>query len=1049
MFSRIICSALLLSALPSHAQAPQAKPYYYDASISADGKELAFVSGGDIWTTSQSGGEARLLIAHPAMDARPLYSPDGKYLAFNSTRSGNGDIYLLNLSTGKLSRLTYDDANEELNGWSADGKYVYFTSTAGDIAGMRDIYRVKTSGGTPMAVSDRRYVGEAHAAPSPDGHTLAFAAKGMGPSQWWRNGHSYIDESEIWLMDEQTGAYKMLAGMGAKQLWPMWSPDAGTVYYMSDRDGKENIWMQPVNGKATQVTHFKEGRLSFPSISKDGKTIVFEHDFAIWKLDLATGTANAVPISLRGAGAAPAPEFQKLTSGFSDLAVSPDGKKLAVIVQGELFVVGAKDGGEATRITFTPGMESSPVWSKNSNILYYTVSKKGANAICKYNFPASKETQLTDAGADEGSLTLSPDGKKLAFIRSGKDLMVLDLETKEETLVAKGNMIFSPVSSQGTVSWSPDSRWIAYSSYGDKSFRNVYAVPADGGTAKPVSFLANTFGGAMGWGKDGKYILFATAQRTEPGQVVRVDLQPRKPVFQEDQFRELFADKEDNKKNISIDKDDEEYHDPIVWKGLRDRVTIMPLGVDVDDVEISKDKNTLLLMATVGGQTNLYTYSLDELSKDPPVLKQLTFTSGGKSNMQFANNDKDVYYLEGKRVQCVNLDSKTAKPISISAAMNIDFSERKMEVFRQTWDLQNKGFYDEHFHGTDWQAVKKTYAPLAAGAQNPDELRRLLNMMVGELNASHSGVSSGAAPDIVTGHLGLKFDRKEYEQEGRLRITEVIEQGPAALTGKVHEGDYLIAVDGVTLNDHTNLYQLLENKLNKRVNLMIECPGDPDDHELAIKPVNINAEKGMLYQQWVAQNRKAVARMSNGHLGYLHMADMSQASLDKLYLDIDAQTHNCDAVVIDIRNNNGGFVNAYALDVLSRKGYMTMTARGLPAAPARIQLGQRALDAPTILLTNQHSLSDAEDFSEGYRALGLGKIVGEPTAGWIIYTGSETLFDGTVVRLPFIKITDAKGQDMELAPRPVDIKISNRMDSSEDLQLQRAVQELMKQISKG
>jgi tricorn protease len=1052
MSSRFICFALLLSALSARGQGSQAKPYFYDASLSADGRELAFVSGGDIWTTTASGGEAHLLIAHPAMETRPMYSPDGKYLAFNSARSGNGDIYLLNLATAKLSRLTYDDAYEELNGWSADGKYVYFSSTGGDIAGMRDIYRVKTSGGTPMAVSDRRYVTEAHAAPSPDGHTLAMTAKGMGVSQWWRNGHSHIDESEIWLMDEQTGVYKMLAGMGAKQLWPMWSADGGTVYYMSDRDGKENIWMHPVNGNATQVTHFKEGRLSFPSISKDGRTIVFEHDFAIWKLDLATGSANPVSISLRGAGATPAPEFQKLTSGFTDLAVSPDGKKLAVIVQGELFVVGAKDGGEATRITFTTGMESSPVWSKGSNILYYTVSKKGANAICKYNFPAGKETQLTDAGADEGSLTLSPDGKKLAFIRRGKDLMVLDLETKEETLVAKGNMSFSPVSSQGTVSWSPDNRWIAYSSFGDKSFRNVYAVPVNGGQAKPVSFLANTFGGAMGWGKDGSYILFATANRTEPGQVVRVDLQPKQPIFQEDQFRELFADKENSKKIISKDNDDddEEYHDPIVWKGLRDRFTIMPLGVDVDDIEISKDKNTLLVMATVGGQTNLYTYSLDELAKDAPVLKQLTFTPGSKSNMQFANNDKDVYFLEGRKVHCVNLESKTTKPVSITAAMNLDFAERKMEVFRQTWDLQNKGFYDEHFHGTDWQAVKKTYAPLAAGAQTPDELRRLLNMMVGELNASHSGVSSGVSPDMVTGHLGLKFDRKEYEQNGRYKITEVIDQGPAALTGKVHEGDYLIAVDGTEPDDHTDLNHLLENKLNKRVSLTVDCPDNVDDDvEVAVKPVNINTEKGMLYQQWVAQNRKAVSKMSNGRLGYLHMADMSQASLDKLYLDIDAQTHNCDAVVIDIRNNNGGFVNAYALDVLSRKGYMTMTARGMPAAPARIQLGQRALDAPTILLTNQHSLSDAEDFSEGYRALGLGKIVGEPTAGWIIYTGGETLFDGTVVRLPFIKITDAKGQDMELAPRPVDIKISNRMDSPDDLQLQRAVQELMKQISKG
>jgi tricorn protease len=1046
MRSFLLLFALLPVGAAIHAQQSQARPYYYDASISSDGQDIAFVSGGDIWTVPVSGGDAHLLSAHPAMETRPLYSPDGRYLAFNSARSGNGDIYVLDLKTSKLKRLTYDDATEELNGWSPDGKYVYFSSTGGDIAGMRDIYRVKVSGGTPMPVSDKRFVTEFFAAPSPDGKTIALSAKGFGASQWWRNGHSHIDESEVWLLNEQTNTYTKLAGMGAKQLWPMWSADAKTVYYVSDRDGKENIWMHPVQGSATQITHFKDGRLSFPSISKDGKTIVFERDFGVWKMDLATQNPSAVPITLKGAASTQAPEYQKLSIGFSDLSVSPDGKKLAVVVQGELFVVNAKDGGEATRITFTPGMEASPVWSKNSNSLYYTTTQNSKSAIFKYNFLTAKETQLTDATGDEGSLTLSPDGKRLAFIRNGKDLVVVDLSTKDEMLLATGAMSFSPVRSEGSVSWSPDGAWIAYASYGSKSFRNIYVVPSDGGEAKPVSFLANTFGGAVGWGSDGKYLLFSTGQRTEPGQVVRVDLQPKQPRFQEDQFRKLFSNPDDSSKPSGQRDWDEGHEEAIMWKDIRNRISLLPIGVDVDDIEISKDKNTLLLSATIGGQTNLYTWSLDELAKDAPVLKQLTFTSGGKSNMQFANNDKDVYYIEGRKVFSVNLDSKQTKPVSITAGMSIDFGERKMEVFRQTWDLQNKGFYDEHFHGADWKAVKKTFSPYAAGAQTPEELRRLLNLMVGELNASHSGVGGGGGFESITGHLGLKFDRNVYEQKGLFKITEVIAQGPAALTGEIRPGDYLLAIDGEELDADADLYRLTENKLNKRIRLTLSSNEDGEDFEVALKPVSLNTEKGQLYEQWVDDNRKAVSRMSKGRLGYVHMADMTQNSLDKLYLDIDAQTHSCDGVVVDIRNNNGGFVNAYALDVLSRKGYMTMTARGLPTAPARIQLGQRALEAPTILLTNQHSLSDAEDFSEGYRALGLGKIVGEPTAGWIIYTTNITLFDGTSVRLPFIKIADSKGKNMELAPRPVDIQISNGLDAKEDKQLKRAVDELLNDI---
>lgn len=215
-----------------------------------------------------------------------------------------------------------------------------------------------------------------------------------------------------------------------------------------------------------------------------------------------------------------------------------------------------------------------------------------------------------------------------------------------------------------------------------------------------------------------------------------------------------------------------------------------------------------------------------------------------------------------------------------------------------------------------------------------------------------------------------------------------------------------------------------------------------------MRPVNTATEKGLLYKQWVQEQREYVARVSKGRLGYVHMYDMSQQSLDQLYLDMDAENHAREGVVVDVRNNNGGFVNAYALDVLARKGYMTMQVRGLPQAPARTQLGQRALEAPTVLVTNQHSLSDAEDFTEGYRTLGLGKVVGEPTGGWIIYTSSTTLLDGSTLRLPFIKVTDHEGKNMELAPRPVDVPVSRSYNegAEKDSQLDKAIEMLLKSL---
>ncbi|MEY2903347.1 MAG: hypothetical protein RLY89_2453, partial [Bacteroidota bacterium] len=1033
------------------AQSQTAKPYFYDAAFSPATNEIVFVSGGDIWTTSSNGGEARLLVSNPAMETRPIYSPDGKWLAFNSSRSGSGDIYMMEIATGKLTRLTYDDANDELNNWSADGKYIYFTSSSKDIGGMRDIYRIKASGGTPVLLSENRYVAEFYAAPSPDNKTLALAARGNGATQWWRNGRSHLDESEIWLMDESTKKYTQLSLRGAKQLWPMWSPDGKTLYYVSDRNGKQNILMHPVNGTAKQLTNFKDGRVLFPSISKDGKAIVFERDFSIWKMDLASNDAKPLNITLRGSAASSTTELLRLSQGFSDLAISPDGKKAAFIAQGELFVAGTKDGGEATRVTNTLVLESSPVWAKNSNSVIYVSKRNNNGNIYQYDFLTAKETQLTFSNFDDGSLSLSPDGKKIAFVRNGKELVALDLAAKKETSLAKAAFSFVAINSEGSYAWSPDGKHIAYAAFGNKSLRNIYIVPSAGGESKPVSFLGNIFGGNVVWGSNGNSILFVTQQRTEKGQVARVDLQPRLPRFREDQFHDIFFDPATTTKTKTDSAVDSmspttSPYRGIVYDGIRDRLGLLPLGEDIQSMTISKDGNTLILVANIAGQTNIYSYSLDELSREAPVLKQLTTTPGFKSNVQLANDGKDVYYIEGGRINSVNVDNKQTKSISVTAEMMVDFNQRKMEVFNQTWEMQSKGFYDENYHGVDWNAMKAIYAPYIAGSQTADEMRRVLSLMVGELNASHSGISSSTNVVWNIGKLGLRFDAAAFEKNGTFKITEVIASGPAELTGKIHSGDILHTIDGVLLNGNTNLDELLENKVNRRVMLTINpAIADSRTEVVAIKPVNTPTEKALLYKQWVKENRDYVAKISNGRLGYLHMIDMGQGSLDQLHLDIDAQNHSRDGVVVDIRNNNGGFVNAYAIDVLSRKGYMSMQPRGLTSAPARLQLGQRALDAPTILITNQHSLSDAEDFSEGYRTLKLGKIVGEPTSGWIIYTSNITLFDGTVVRLPFIKVTDHEGKNMELTPRPVDIPVSNAL-GGKDTQLDTAVKELLKQI---
>jgi C-terminal processing protease CtpA/Prc len=283
-----------------------------------------------------------------------------------------------------------------------------------------------------------------------------------------------------------------------------------------------------------------------------------------------------------------------------------------------------------------------------------------------------------------------------------------------------------------------------------------------------------------------------------------------------------------------------------------------------------------------------------------------------------------------------------------------------------------------------------------------------------------------------------------------LRVTEVIALSPAAIAGTIKVGDYLLAVDGLAIDQFTNLDEALNFKINRRVSLTVSSSGEgAARREVIVRPVNGATERGLLYRQWVERNREYVSKASNGRLGYAHMFDMSSNSLAQLNIDLDAENYAKDGVVIDIRNNSGGFVNVYAIDVLARRSYLNMTLRGLSTTPARTVLGQRALNRPTILVTNQHSLSDAEDFTEGYRTLRLGQIVGEPTAGWIIYTWPQTLIDGTTFRLPRMKITANDGTNMERNPRPVDVEVTRPIGETltdRDSQLDVAVRELLKQL---
>ena len=709
---------LLICVSVAHAQ--QARPYFSEPSLSPDRKEIAFVSGGDIWTVSSSGGVAALLVSHPATESRPMFSPDGAKLAFVSTRTGNGDLYVLTLANGELKRLTHDDGLDQLDGWSRDGAWLYFSSTSRDIGGLNDVFRISVAGGTPMQVSADRYTNEFFSAPSPDGKTLAFSARGIASGQWWRRGRSHIDEAEVWVLrsfDDGPGTYERVTEAGgAKEMWPMWSADGRRLYYVSDRadagnkQGAQNIWVATLNrpeGRSDfrRISNFTDGRVLWPSISYDGREVVFERNFGIWKLDTENGKTTEISITRRGASSGPAVERLRLSDRISEMELSPDGKKVAFIVRGEVFAASAADGGDAARVSKSVAGEYQVTWAPDSRRLVYVSDRDGTPRLFLYDFNNNTETQLTRDAADDSTPRFSPDGKLVAFIRGAKELRVMDMAGMKEHVVVTAFFERPPIIADRPFVWSPDSKWLAYVPVGENQFKNVHIVSAAGGPGRPASFLANVFSNTLSWSPDGTFMLFDSGQRTESKQLARVDLVPRTPRFREDQFRDLFREENPRSRpeprptpaetpaapvilpspSPAASPTDERRAAPkpvqVVFEDIRRRLSLLPVGVDVNFLTISPDGKWLAMIANSGNQGNVYVYSLDELAREPAVAKQLTSTAATKNGgVQFTPDSKEIFYLENGRINIVNLEGRS-RALAVTAEMDVDFSREKIEVF--------------------------------------------------------------------------------------------------------------------------------------------------------------------------------------------------------------------------------------------------------------------------------------------------------------------------------------------------------------------------------
>ena len=1047
-------------------------PYLRSPAISYNGEQIAFVYAGDIWIVSADCGEAKMITSHSGYDDRPRFSPDGSKLAFMSKRTGNGDIYVISLETENVQQLTYHDSVDTLDCWSPDGLWLYFSSGR-DVSG-NSAYKVSIDGGTPIKIAGDTYESYYNLAVSPDGMFLAFNNNG---DPWWRHGPNPFSSSEIWMVRETIGSrdYRRITNSPGRNMWAMWDTNGRGLYFVSDRDGYENIWYQNIHDNSTeQITHFTDGRVLRASISGNGKWIVFERDFRIWKLNVENHEAKTLDINVRADKKGNTITHRTYNGDIGDFALSKDGKKIMFVNRGKIFASSAEKGTEkgrpAFRISNTTSRDSQIDWSPDGNKAVYVSDRYGEDQVFLYDFKEKKETQLTDSSIPATAPQFSPDGKWIGYFHGRDEIRLIDAETKEIKPFIKGIFAMG-MSAPSGFTWSPDSKWIAFMSLDDNYFENLYVQKIDETEAKQITFLSHIGGHSVLWSPDGKYIIFNTAQYRTEWQIARVDLLPVKPEFREDEFDKLFEEekkendkekKDDGDKEGEKDKKDEKKKEPepveIDFSDIRRRLNFLtPLQLNAHALCISPDSKILIYQAQMTGKPTLWSICFDDDRKDDPP-KQLTSSSGGKWGVYFMKDGKKIYYVDGGKVNYLKIADNGGKDgdpkaLETQAEMDTNREEEKMQMFNEAWRLMRDHFYDPEHHGKDWNSVREQFLPVVRGVQTQDDFHEILCLMVGELNASHLGAGGGGG-GVNDSYLGVDFDWLELERTGRFKVSYIIPESPAVLAKEpIKIGDYILAIDGVQLSNSDNIWNHLKHKAKKKVILTVNNKPDMEgSRKVEVSPVNMGVMGNLCYNNWVRENAAYVHEQSDGRLGYVHIREMSYEAYVKLLVDLDTETHSREGVVVDVRYNGGGHIATFILDVLRKRSYLYSVYRDKPPTSATNLAGNRILQKPTILVQNEHSGSNTEMFSEEYRRFGLGKVVGTPTAGAVIWTTNRNLLDGTWFRVPFIKVATVEGQNLEGTARTVDVWVERPLGETakgKDSQLDVAIEHLLRQIDKG
>lgn len=1020
----MVSAVVIILAATSALTAQEPIRFGRTPDISPDGKLVAFSYLGDIWTVETIGGVARPVTMHEAHDINPVFSPDGRHIAFSSNRHGSYDIFVVGVEGGRPRRLTFDSSPDFVNGWSPDGKHILFTSPRSVAYPYRyELFSVPVEGGRVQQIST--FEGK-DGTFSPKGDRIAYV---RGPGTWYRKGYRGSSNDDIWVCNADGTNNTHLTKFDGQDSSPMWSADGQFIYYVSEYFGTPaNIVRQVATGQSPPqlMTFHKEEAVRLARISRNGEWIVYECGPDLWVASTREGSPpRKVAIEVHADDKANTERTVTFTSGASEFALSKDEKYIVFAVHGELFLMPIA-GGKATRLTENPAYDHSASWSPDSKKIIFASDRGGHEDLYMLESDDKehpelvkahkfKYKKLTDTPDAEYGPSFSPDGKRVAFIRAGQ-LWTMEPDGSGQKALVSDLQVFD-------YEWSPDSKWIAYARTDGSFASELYIIPAAGGESKNVTRYA-TYNGGVTWSGDGRKVDKLGFLSHRRGYTSMYVLTLDKPAVQ----------------GAPESKD-------IEWEDIHKRVT-QPAPLPVEEGAISPDGTKVAMKVVSSSGDDLWV-----ASTNGGQLSRITMNNSKPHDIRWSRYPDLIYYLDGggairsTRLGMASLLGAAPSAIPFKAKMTVRRDEEYSEMFEQSWRALREHFYDAKFHGVDWYTVRSKYRPLVKHVALKEDLYDLISLMIGELNASHLGIEGFSHfPEETTADLGLIFD-PTFKGPG-LKIAEILKHGPADKRGMgLKVGDVIGSIDRVDLTPTTNISKLLNDKVNEPVQLQVTSnPGadlkDPKAwRRLEVTAAGRGTVARLMYERWVEHNAKRVAELSKNKYGYIHIPSMDDAGLDTFVRSLYSDNFDKEAIVLDVRYNSGGYTHDQVLNYLGGRQHAVFRQRNGGEGWV-LRSPDRKWTKPLVLLINNRSYSDAEIFPNAFRTLGLGKLVGEPTGGFVIGTSSVQLIDGSSFRVPRIGVFTINGVNMEKQGVSPDVLVSPHPDQLAkglDPQLDKAV----------